>query len=406
MAPPKRATLAPITARRDLIAFAERLDGVREIGFDTEFHAEQTYWPKVMLLQFSTPDELVLVDPLAPEVKASLGGFLELFRMRKQVLVGHALERDLEIFLRLNGGLPVRVFDTQIAAAFVGLGGPISLAALLQARLGIEVEKLYTQADWGKRPLPPAQAAYAADDVRHLLPLAESLREELDARGRLDWVEEEHARLLNPQAYLPADPSEAWRRVGRKPPARTRARAVLEAVAAERERIARETDRPARKVLSDDVLVDLAKRAPTETKHLDSDTRRRPAPNLERYSRRWLEAIQVGLGAPLDEGPGEPLPLPAGARAAVDLGRLLAEWMLEAEDISPWLLPSLEAALQEVVRVVPRDRDALRAGLGLGGWRDHLLLEPLWQLYGERRGIRIVDGLDGLRAELSVVEPD
>lgn len=394
------ATPVPITTRAELIAFAARLDGVAEIGFDTEFHAEQTYFPKVMLLQFATPDELALVDPLAPEVKASLGGFLELIKMRGQVLVGHALENDLAIFMRLNGGLPQRIFDTQLAAALVGHGGPVGLGALLEARLGVPIDKLYSRADWGRRPLPTAQAAYALDDVRHLHALTQSLREDLEARGREAWLEEEHARALHPEAYLPRDPAEAWKRVARKPPAGTRARAVLEAVAAERERIAQETDKPPRRVLPDDLLVDLARRAPREASKLDADTNRRSAPSLGKHANRWLTAIEIGLEAalPADDEASTADP---DADMAVRLGKLLVDWVLERAAVSPWLVSGLETGLRSLVVKPPADATELRSRLGLEGWRGELLTEPLWSLFGEGRRLGLASRDERLVVDLS-----
>ncbi len=380
----------PITSRAELITLAARLDGVKELGYDTEFHAEQSYRPKVMLLQFSTRDELFVVDPLASEIRGAIGGFLELIRMRGQTVVGHALEHDLEIFLRLCGGLPARVFDTQLAAAFVGRGGPIALSALLEAELSVTVEKLYSLADWGRRPLPPAQVAYALDDVRHLLPLADRLRAQLDARGRTAWLEEEHARLLEPDTFLPADPMLAHHRVGRRPPVGTRARAVLEQVAAERERIALSIDRPPRWILSDDALLDLARRAPTRPEDLSGETRRRPAPNLEKYGARWLAAVQVGLEAPLPSPEGQE---PASERsAAVGLGRWLAQWCLSEAEVAPWLLPSLDGPMRAALASPPATTEALAQALELRGWRAELLAGPLHRVLFGGGAIAVKDG--------------
>ncbi|MBX2811996.1 MAG: HRDC domain-containing protein [Myxococcales bacterium] len=382
------SALAPITTRADLIAFAARLDGVAEIGFDTEFHAEHTYWPKVMLLQFSTPDELVLIDPLATEVKASLGGFLELIKMRQQTIIGHALGHDLGIFFRLNGGLPIKVFDTQIAAAFLGYERPVSLGGLLQDCLGVCVDKLYSRADWGKRPLPPAQLEYAADDVRHLFPLVESLRTELTKLGRLTWVDEECQRALDPTIYHPSEPAEAWRRVSRKPAPGSRAHTVLVAIAAERERIGLETDRAPRKLLPDEVVVDLARRAPTTLADLDADTRRRPAPNLKKYGDRWLEAIHVGLESPIIASSELELMSP-DTQAACDLGKVVLHWALRRANIAPWLFEDMDQRIHEMALNRPADMQQMQERLGISGWRSSVVLSPLWEVLGNGSSLRI-----------------
>lgn len=390
-----------ISTRAELIAFAARLDGVKEVGFDTEFHAEQTYRPKVMLLQLSTRDEVALIDPLAQEVKGAIGGFLELIKMREQLVIGHALEHDLELFFRLNGGLPARVFDTQRAAAFAGMGGPISLGALLQARLGVEVDKVYSRADWGRRPLPPAQAEYAADDVRYIHALADDLRAQLEPAGRMAWLEEEMQALLRPEAYLPADPSGAWRRVSRKPTAGSRAHLVMQHVAAERERIAQETDRPARKVLPDEVVVDLARRAPRKAADLEGDARRRPAPSLDKYADRWIEAIELGLEAELDGAADAKQVPPPEVAAAAELLKGASAWLAKKEGVAEWYLDGLASQLESVASDPPSSAEALRRVLGLRGWRAELLVEPLWRLLSGEGSLRFSRGPEGVGAELS-----
>ena len=381
-------SVRPLTKRAELVDFAARLEGVDAIAFDTEFHAEQTYWPKVMLLQFASEREAVLVDPLAPEIKSSLGGFLEMLKMRRQVLVGHALERDLEIFQRLNGGLPARIFDTQVAAAMVGRGGPIGLGALLEAELGVEVDKLYSRADWGKRPLPDAQARYALEDVTHLLALRARLAEALEARGRTAWFEQEMARALDPDRYHPLAPEQAWRRVGRKPAPGTRAAQILVSVAAERERVAQEEDRPPRRILPDDVLVDLARRAPTTAKALDAQTSRRPAPNLARYADRWVEAIRTGAEAAIQPAPPVDV-VDDDHRGALDLARLVAQHAARAAGVAPWLLPNLDGPFLAVLSEPPASQAKLVERLELDGWRAELLGPPLWALIGERQPVSL-----------------
>lgn len=275
---------------------------------------------------------------------------------------------------------------------------------LLSERLGVDIDKLYSQADWGRRPLPPAQAEYAADDVRYILGLADALRDEVRERGREAWLEAEHGRLLDPEGLMPPDPDEAWRRVGRRPQKGTPAHAVLEALAAERERIAKETDKPPRRVLPDDVLVDLARRAPGKKADVDVDTRRRPAPNLERYATRWLEAVRSGLERAPEEVPQDaPSPSP-DARATAELAKVLARWIFEREEVSSWLLPSLDGPLLEVAVSAPTAPEGLRQALGLEGWRAELLLEALWGFFarGQRLGVE-PDG-EGLRVVLTPAE--
>lgn len=406
MASDLRISTTPITRRDDLIAFAARLDGVSMVGFDTEFHSEQTYWPKVMLLQFASPTEVALVDPLAPEVKSTLGGFFEIMRMREQTLVGHALERDLEILMRLNGGLPTRIFDTQVAAAMVGQhgpngydGGPLGLGGLLEAELGLEIGKLYGRADWGKRPLPEAQARYAAEDVIHLLELETSLSAKLDARGRRPWFDAEMKAALDPKRYLPTEPDAAWQRVSRRPRSGTREHERLAALAAERERIAQEEDRPPRRVLVDEQLVDLARRGPTEKAKLDEDTSRRPSANIERYANRWLDAVKTGNEAAIRGTEPSLDGMHPDQRALVDFARSMAHWASRREGVAPWLLPAFEVALRPIVEGTELpERSAFLETLGLVGWRAELIGDSLYDFVRGEGRLAVGANPDGSRA--------
>ena len=361
------AKIVPLTERKQLIAFAGRLEGVEAVGFDAEFHAENSYWPKVMLLQFSTPNEVVLVDPLADEIKGALGGFLELIRMRAQTVVGHALEHDLEIFRRLSGGLPAKVFDTQRAAAFCGHGGPIGLGPLLSALLGVELPKAFGRADWARRPLPPGQLSYAADDVAHLLPAKAKLEAELEARGRRDWLEEEQASLLDPARYEPPRPEEAWRSVRRRGRS-AEGFGILVAVAAERERLAQAADAPPRRILPDDVLLDWAHRAPSKKSELKGGTRRSPGPHVDRHAEAWLDAIKFGqdmeLEAPSHEGTSPE------AALARDFLRFAIQTTLSRAGVAAWLLEDSAADLDALVESPVSDPVQ---GLRWTGWRAELL---------------------------------
>lgn len=397
----KPALLTPITTRDALIELAQRLCQHSDVAFDTEFHADNSYRPKLMLVQLASKDEVAIVDPLAPEVRASLGGFFEVLRMKGVRLVGHALEHDLELYHRVTGTMPASIFDTQLAAAFLGYGDRIGLADLLKRRRGLALEKLYSRADWGKRPLPEAQLEYAADDVRHSLALAEDLSADLDAKGRRAWFEEEQVSLLEPDRYEPARPEEAWRRVGRRKGLDSAASTALEELAAARERVAAKRDEPTRRVLPDDALVDLARRAPSPDEALRGETMRRAPAGLDRFEREWRAALARAKGRP-------PLP-PAPAAAPEDpaqrrvtrLAELTTELVLGAYDVAPRLVwPEIEPHLGRVIETPAEDVDDLTQALGLRGWRAELLGPVLYGVLSGRGGPRVFDGDGGLDARV------
>ncbi|HEX6418973.1 MAG TPA: HRDC domain-containing protein [Acidimicrobiales bacterium] len=245
----------------DVDAFVESAMTVEVVALDTEFHRERTYYAHLALLQIAAGDDLVLIDPLAVDVRP-LRALLD----SDVLCVMHAASQDLEILERACGTGPRRFVDTQIAAGFVGLGSP-GLGALLQRRLGVTLPKADRLTDWLRRPLGADALRYAAADVAHLADLWASLRAELEARGRLSWALDECETLLH-RHREPADPDVAWWRIKEARRLRGRARGVAQSVAAWRERRARQIDRPVRHVLPDLSVVAIAERPPRDRNDL------------------------------------------------------------------------------------------------------------------------------------------
>lgn len=227
----------------------------REYAIDTEFHRERTYYPHLALIQLAWADELVLIDPLAVDVaplKKLLNG--------DGLAVLHASMQDLEVLDLATGTVPSRLFDTQVAAAFIGLRTP-SLASLHDYFLAMKLPKANRLSDWLARPLDIDQQRYAASDVEHLLEIARMLRERLEDNGRLAWAESE-CELLRGRDLSRRDPQDAWLRIKEARNLNGRARACAQVLAAWRESVAQERDLPVRHVLPDLAVVALAQRVP------------------------------------------------------------------------------------------------------------------------------------------------
>jgi len=250
----------PLELRRVADAAALRsllgeLRGADAYALDTEFHRERTYFARLALLQVAWPGGIALVDPLAVDV----AGFAELLA-GPGIAVIHAADQDLEVLERACGAAPTRLFDTQLAAGFIGLATP-SLVALVERLLGIRLDKGDQLTDWTRRPLTDEQCQYAANDVAHLLELHRVIVERLVASGRLAWAEEECAALLA-RARQPVVPEEAWWKLRQARQLRGAERGVAQSVAAWRERRAQTLDRPVRFILSDLALAAIAHRPP------------------------------------------------------------------------------------------------------------------------------------------------
>ncbi len=260
--PPDRDPVL-ITDTDRLMALCDELADEECYGLDTEFHTERTYWPKLALIQLAWADKVALVDPLAVDPEP-LG---RLFA-GPGTAVAHAAGQDLDVLHTGCGVAPGVVFDTQIAAGFLGMSTP-SLARLVDQVLGITLPKTDQLSDWLRRPLPAPQLAYAAEDVRHLLALRSALVDQLEQRGRLGWAIEECAGAL-PGRRSALPPDQAWWKVGDVRRLTGRSRGVAQELAAWRERRAAEADRPRRSVLSDLAVLTIAQRSPDNRQELET----------------------------------------------------------------------------------------------------------------------------------------
>jgi ribonuclease D len=361
------------------------------VAFDTEFHSERTYIPRLMLMQFATRDRIWLVDPLAP---IDLRPLLDAMARPGLTVVGHALKNDLRIAWLQFSKVPTRVFDTQVAAAFLGHGLQAGLGNLLHNTLGVHQPKGDQMADWSQRPLPDRLLGYAAGDVAHLLRLHDLLRDELEALGRLAWVEQECHELCDPTRYS-RDPDLAWQRVAGSRRMDPREAGVLQALAAEREILALEEDVVPHFLLPDDVLLLLARHAPRARKDLEGDRRFNHRAVL-RHGPRWLEAIGRGLELPQHRPTARPPPGPE-LEAVAALMMLLVVDIANRNSLAPQLLVKRDTLL-EALRLLPETSETFGEAAELQGWRAELLVGPLWSLLNG--GLRVTclrDGPSGFR---------
>jgi len=276
----------------DFAAVVDRLAEADRYALDTEFHRERSYYPKVALLQLAweEPDgsQIVLVDPLAVDLRP-LARVLE----GPGLAVLHAAQQDLEVLRRACGAVPARLFDTQVAAAFLGYSSA-SLVSLVAGELGHRLPKGDRLTDWLARPLSQDQMRYAAADVAHLLELHDRLVAQLEEAGRLAWVADE-CEELRQRPNGPGDPRQAWLRIKDHRHLRGPARGVAQAVAAWREQRAAAADQPVRSILPDLGILALAQRPPRTPEDLRKvrgldDRHARGA-----FGRELLQVVEEGL---------------------------------------------------------------------------------------------------------------
>src|SRR5580765_8964424 len=188
-----------ITTTADLAAACERLGKHWVITVDTEFLRETTYYPLLCVVQMASPEEAVVIDTLAEGI--DLKPFFELMANEKVLKVFHAARQDIEIVWHRANIIPHPIFDTQVAAMVLGYGDSISYDQLVQRITGDVLDKSHRFTDWTRRPLSPAQVAYAISDVTHLRDVYLALSADIAKRGRADWVGEEMKILTSPDTY-------------------------------------------------------------------------------------------------------------------------------------------------------------------------------------------------------------
>ena len=247
-----------ITQPAELDALIGQLAAAPWIALDTEFMRERTYYARLCLVQVATPEVIACVDPLQ---LPGIDPLLDLLQAPTTLKVLHSARQDLEVFWDLRKALPAPLFDTQIAAAMIGLDEQIGYGNLVQSITGVRLPKLHTRTDWSARPMSDAQLRYAFDDVHYLRDVYLHLERELARLGRRAWLAEECAQLTDPRRYR-NDPDSAWRRLRAGQSLAPQAQAILRALAAWREREAQRRNLPRGWVVKDAVLVDLARRAP------------------------------------------------------------------------------------------------------------------------------------------------
>ena len=291
-----------ITDSATLSTFCASVRGAPYIAVDTEFLREGTYYAKLCLVQVAYGPHAAAIDPLAPGI--DLTPLRDLLLDPASVKVFHAAGQDLEIFLQKTGVVPAPVFDTQIAAAACDLGDQPGYATLVQALLGVELDKASQATDWSLRPLTERQITYALGDVTHLCHIYEKLVAELAARGRGSWVAEDMAALLDPSRYR-VDPREAYRRL-RVRDTRRQTLAVLRELAAWREETAMARDLPRPWVAQDDALVEIAQHTPRTVDDLARVRTLKGPVARGADGRALLEVVERALALPESEWPTLP----------------------------------------------------------------------------------------------------
>jgi ribonuclease D len=351
-------------------------------AIDTEFHREKTYYPKLALVQLKWGEKTALVDPLAVDPR----GLARLFES-DVLAVFHAAQQDLEVLRHASLVAPKNIFDSQIAAGFLGYSTP-SLATLVQAIKKVSLSKGDRLTDWLRRPLTTAQCVYAADDVAHLLDLHDELSSQLNELGRTVWVADACNDLVA-RPSGPIDSRHAWLKLKEARSLKGSSRGVAQAVGQWREERAMRSDHPPRRIMSDMALLGIAQRVPKNVEELASTRGVDDRHLSSEFCKEIMTAIREGAQQTIELPSHESDDVEKWARPALTLitawiGELARKNKIDAtllatrSDISAFLRKSPDARLMQGWRaaVVGEDLNRILSGtVGLSVDRDgHLKL--------------------------------
>lgn len=376
--------MSVITSSPELAAFCKTLEHVPFVTVDTEFLREKTYYPKLCLVQLSGPDkDARAIDPLAEGI--DLTPLFELLENSNVLKVFHSGRQDLEIFYNLTNQVVTPFFDTQVAAMVCGYGDSIGYENLVRNVTGGQIDKSSQYTDWSVRPLSEKQINYALGDVTHLCDVYLHLKEELDKRGRTEWVMQEEAVLTNPETYS-NDPYKAWERVKIRSP-KPKNLAVLREVAAWRETQAQKKDIPKTWLMRDDALADMAGQAPQNKKQLAKIRNISKDMAEGRVGEQLLKAIEKGVNSPKEEWPAvqKKKQLSQTAVAIVDILKMLLKIQSAEHEVAPKIIANV-ADLELIAQDDNADVPALK------GWRKEVFGAEALAIKHGRLAIGMKDG--------------
>jgi len=344
---------------------------------DTEFHRESTYYAEFALMQIYGNGQCWIIDPIALDDLSELWDIL----CDPDILkVFHAGRQDVEIFVKESGGrMPAPLFDTQIAAALLGYGQQVGFGNLVQRITKKALVKGESFTNWKARPLTPKQLTYAADDVIWLMPVYQHLQERLEATGRTAWLQEEQSVLSDPATYN-NDVSTVFWRVKGVSKVKGCHLAALRELAAWRERAAKSRDIPRRRMISDEAMLEIARRSSLS---LNTMQRMRGinAGFIKRFGEELVEVWQRGMDTPEEDWPRQSPRRHnhAGTDLRLEMLDTLVRLKAEEGEIASSILAN-KSELSELASWGYRCKDEPPEVPCLHGWRSELVGHDLLRL--------------------------
>ncbi|MDR2587495.1 MAG: ribonuclease D [Coriobacteriales bacterium] len=359
-----------IDTQQALEDFVVQCTAATTLAIDTEFLREKTYYPQLCLLQLATESQVAIIDPLA---SLDLQTLVPLFTDERITKVFHAGDQDRLILYQALGTITKPVFDTQRAALLLGLPEQMSLVTLVRHYHGISLEKGESFSDWLRRPLAPAQLAYAADDVRYLPDIYNTMVSELKSRGRLTWLNDDFRAMEDEELYR-VDCEEVWKKLKGISSLKSSQLATVRAVASWREHLAQQRNLPRKWILTDELLVEVARKQPTSLEELFQIRGIK-----DRLGMRWSQEMLASVAAAGEQAPGAwPVREQTQGRRASTTAKLdLMNALLHHRAKELHIASSFLTNRDELVSLAAGTRKGLMI---LKGWRRELIGDELLRL--------------------------
>jgi len=375
-----------VTTAQQLAELCARISDADRVGFDTEFVSEDTFRPELCLVQVIVGDVMAVIDP---QQVADLDPFWNALAEGDHTTIVHAAREEINFSLTAIGRPSANIFDTQLAAAFCSTEYPAAYSSVVTRFLGQRLAKGEQRTDWRRRPLTDEQINYALEDVRHLFPLHDAIMGQVESLGRASWLEQESTEFV--QEVVASRSRERWRKVSGAGNLNARNLAIVRELWRWRQEEAERRNTPPRRVLRDDLIVELAKRKAAKPEKIRA-LRGMQYGSLKKAIPEIAERVQRGLDAPLDDL------LPRGRKSTPPQLNLLGQVLAPAISSicrSESMAASLTGSATDV-----RDLISYRLGFSpsetelptlADGWRAELVGNLIDDLLAGRKSIRIAN---------------
>jgi len=374
-----------INTRALLEQFCERISTEAWVAFDTEFVSEDRYRPQLCLLQIAAGEQLAVVDPLTmPDTQP----FWDLISSPGRTVIAHAAREEIRFCYRFTGKPIAELFDVQLAAGFTGIEYPASLGTLVSRLEGKTLPKGESRTNWRHRPLSSHQIRYALQDVTELRSMQQKLVATVEKMKRASWVAEETAALQ--QAVIDGEVQENWRRVSGLSGLSPRQMEIVRQIWLWREARAKATDQPPRRVLRDDLVIELARRQTDQVDRIRS-VRGMERRNLVPYYDELAVAIRTALELPDDQLPRRP------RSSRKNFSNMLSQFLsmsiacvCRQHQMSPAIVGNMDN-VRELLAYELNDRQDEKLPYLLQGWRSEVIGKSFRELLTGKLAIRVFD---------------